>query len=207
MSIKPLNLLDDDKEFRKLVSQIVGFTIIDKPRLYIIFQLAKHLRNVNGDVAEAGVYKGGSARILAKIFDNTSKTIHLFDTFSGMPKVDEKKDFHKQGDFDDTTLEQVRKYLSDCKNVTFHPGFFPDTALPVEDKSFCMVHLDVDIYTSVLDCCRFFYPRMTQGGIMIFDDYGWEPTPGTKKAVDEFFSDKPESICYIPTGQCFVIKI
>lgn len=41
---------------------------------------------------------------------------------------------------------------------------------------------------------------------MVFDDYGFLSCPGAKLAVDQFFSDKPEYPCHLPTGQCFVIK-
>jgi len=58
-----------------------------------------------------------------------------------------------------------------------------------------------------MDCCDFFYKRLARGGIIIFDDYGYITCPGAKKAIDEFFSGKPEYPCYLPTGQCFAIKI
>jgi len=68
------------------------------------------------------------------------------------------------------------------------------------------VHIDVDIYQSVKDCCEFFYPRLHAGGVMLFDDYGKWTCPGAKLAVDEFFATKPEKRFYFPSGQCFVIK-
>jgi O-methyltransferase len=42
---------------------------------------------------------------------------------------------------------------------------------------------------------------------MVFDDYGFLTCPGAKKAVDEFFSDKREYPCYLPTGQAIVTKL
>ena len=38
-----------------------------------------------------------------------------------------------------------------CSNVQFYPGFFPDTAVSLVDQQFCFVHIDVDIYKSVVD--------------------------------------------------------
>jgi O-methyltransferase len=66
--------------------------------------------------------------------------------------------------------------------------------------------VDVDIYRSVLDCCRFFYPRLVTGGAIVFDDYGRNSCPGAKAAVDEFFADTPEQPVYVATGQAFVVK-
>lgn len=100
----------------------------------------------------------------------------------------------------------MKAYLSDCKNIRFYQGVFPSTAEDVRNITFCLVHIDVDIYQSVIDCCNFFYMRMQKGGMMIFDDYGFLTCPGAKVAVDEFFADKPEYPCYLPTGQCIVIR-
>ena len=58
----------------------------------------------------------------------------------------------------------------------------------------------------VLDSCDFFYPRLTPGGMMLFDDYGFASCPGVRKAVDEFFADKMQKPIYLPTGQALVIN-
>lgn len=205
MELRPIKFWESDREFNELVSEI-EFTLIDKERLYILYQLAKNYLNAKGDVAEVGVYKGGSAKLLSKTFQSSDKLIHLFDTFSGMPKTDPEKDHHKEHHFNDTSLDHVKKVLHDCKNVRFNQGIFPYTAASIRESGFCLVHIDVDIYRSVLDCCDFLYPRMHKGAIMIFDDYGWPSTPGAKLAVDEFFSNKDEKPIYLPTGQCLIIK-
>jgi O-methyltransferase len=172
----------------------------------MIYQLAKQVQTQFGEVAEIGVYKGGTGRLLSQIFKDTPKTIHLFDTFSGMPTTDPDRDLHKEKDFNDTSLRAVQEFMKDCSNVQFYEGLFPDTADTLKEKAFCLVHVDVDIYKSVLDCCNFFYPRMRESGIMIFDDYGFLSCPGAKLAVDEFFLNKPEQVIYLPTGQCFIIR-
>ncbi len=173
----------------------------------MLHQFAIHTSGICGDAAEVGVYKGGTARLLSMTLKNTGKVIHLFDTFSGMPVADPVRDIHRQGDFSDISIDKVKAYLKDCRNVRFHQGIFPETAGNLEDETFCLVHVDADIYRSVLDCCRFFYPRMQAGGIMVFDDYGFLTCPGAKDAVDEFFKQKPENPCYLPTGQCIVVKL
>lgn len=123
---------------------------------------------------------------LSKALAASGKTLHLFDTFAGMPAVREDTDIHRAGDFNDTSLERVRAYLSDCRNVELYQGIFPHTAGPVAQRQFALAHIDVDIYQSVADCCAFFYPRMARGGIMVFDDYGFISCPGVKPAVDAF---------------------
>jgi O-methyltransferase len=134
------------------------------------------------------------------------KTVHLFDTFAGMPPADAAVDCHHQGDLGDTSLEAVQRHLRDCGSVRFYQGFFPDTAGPIQNCRFCLVHVDADIYNSVKASCAFFYPRLEKGGILVFDDYGFPSCPGARKAVDEFFSDKPECPVYLPSGQCIAVK-
>lgn len=203
----PIRPWDQDVQFNDYMHRVSGNTLVDRARCFMLFQFARQTSRIPGDIAEVGVYKGGTARLLAKAFEPAGKDVHLFDTFSGMPPVDESKDLHKQGDFRDTSLEAVKSLLSDCGNVHLHAGWFPLTAKPVECVTFCFVHVDVDIYRSVMDCCDFFYPRLHGGGIMVFDDYGFLSCPGAKLAVDEFFSDKAETPCYLPTGQCFVTRL
>lgn len=178
-------------------------------RCFMLYQFLKQIGNLEGDVAEVGVYHGRSAKVIALTFKkfNFKKNVCLFDTFTGMPEVEPDKDnFYQKGAFSDTSLVEAQEFLSDCENVTIYPGFFPDTAKPISEKKFSFVHVDVDIYRSVLDCCQFFYPRMVSKGMMVFDDPGFADCSGAKIAVDEFFSGKEEFPIYLATGQVLVIK-
>jgi O-methyltransferase len=195
-----------DPLFQELWAQARQFTLLPELDAYTIYQLITPAVRLKGDIAEIGVYRGGTASILGHFADATGKQLHLFDTFAGMPETDSVKDWHKKGDFSDTSLDQVRRNLSSVRNVNFYPGFFPATAGPVKDAIFCFVHVDVDIYQSVKDCCDFYYPKLQAGGVMLFDDYGKFTCPGALKAVDEFFADKPEKRFYLPSGPSFVIK-
>jgi len=192
-------------EFETLWKEIKGYTLVDVYRCMIIHQLIKTIDWLEGDIAEVGVYKGGTARLIARTSRQFKKTVHLFDTFEGMPKTDSIKDIHKEKDFNDTSLEAVTKYLKDC-DVSINKGFFPESGKTVENLKFALVHLDVDIYKSVKEACAFFYPRMVAGGIIIVDDYGFPSCPGAKLAIDEFFNDKQEKPIYLPTGQVIIFK-
>jgi O-methyltransferase len=200
-------LSKDIGDFQLLFKKIRAYTLVDRDRCFMLYQFVGYANAKEGEMAEIGVYKGGTARLISKVAAKTAKTVHIFDTFSGMPPTDITKDRVKEGDFSDTSLDRVKTYLADCSNVRFYQGRFPDTSAPIIDLPFCFVHIDVDIYESVMECCKFFHPRLVKGGILLFDDYGHLTCPGVKMAVDEFFSDKSEYPCYLPTGQCFVIKL
>src|SRR6187549_921083 len=111
-----LALWDDDPAFRRLFDQLIGYTLVDKVRCFMLYQCAKHGARIAGDIAEIGVFRGGTARLLAKVSAPAGKTVHLFDTFAGMPEVDTQADLHQAGDFANTSLTGVQAYLRDCDN-------------------------------------------------------------------------------------------
>lgn len=202
----PVQVWEADALFQDILKEIQGVTLVDAVRCYMLYQLARRAKALPGDAAEVGVYRGGTARLLGRTLAGSGKTFHLFDTFAGMPKTDAEKDFHQAGDFSDTSLQGVKLTLINVENLEFHAGLFPDTAAGLESKTFSFVHVDVDIHRSVLDCCRFFYPRMPPHAAIVFDDYGAPSCPGVKAAVDVFFAEAKETPIYLPTGQCVVFK-
>ena len=198
------NVWSNEPAFEALYGRIRQHTLVPPERCFALYQLARSLREAPGDVAEVGVYKGGTARLLAETCGN--KTLHLFDTFEGMPEVDTSVDRHHTGDFADTSAAAVEAYLSGHGIIRIHAGLFPGTTGPVEDARFSLVYVDVDIYQSVKDCLEFFYPRMVVGGALVFDDYESDKCPGVRKAIDEFLSHKPEYQIVTARYQCAIFK-
>ncbi len=201
----PIRPWTTDAEFVRLADEIADHTLVERSRLYMLFQLVKRTRHLPGAAAEIGVYKGGTAKLTSRLLGG-QKTLHLFDTFEGMPETHPTLDFHVRGDFADTSAQAVRAYLSDCSAVEIHQGIFPESAAGMADQRFAFVHVDVDIYPSVLSCCEYFFPRLEPGGVMLFDDYGIITCPGAKQAVDEFCAARGESAIYLPTGQALLYR-
>jgi len=168
---------------------------------YTIYSAVKSTDGLSGDIAEAGVYRGGSAKVICQA--KGDRSLHLFDTFEGLPHDGEVDWFFSKGDYS-ANYEDVRREFANEKNVHLYKGLFPDTAGPISDKTFSFVHLDVDLYSSTLACLNFFYDRMEKGGIIISHDYGYHE--GVKKAFTEFFKDKPEVVVRLFGSQCLVIK-
>jgi O-methyltransferase len=195
-------------EFRTLYKEISAHTLLNAERVWILYSLARHATSVNGDFCEAGVYRGGTARLLWRVLDrsNGQQHLHLFDTFSGMPKADPRRDVHREDDFADTSVETVSAFVGGGQRVVYHQGLIPHTFHGLEDMQLSLSHIDVDIYQSVSDCCAFIYPRTMPGGIILFDDYGLPSCPGARQAVDEFFADKPEFPIVLRTAQAIVFR-
>lgn len=167
-----------------------------------LFALAEAAVKIEGDMAEVGTYNGGSAKIICEVKGDTP--LHLFDTFQGIPEVEEIDEGLFAVGMYAASLETVRNYLKDYQNVFFYKGIFPATATPVEGKTFSFVHLDVDTYKSTLSCLEFFYPRMKRGGIILSHDY--LNAAGVTKAFDEFFEKKPEPVIMLTGRQCLTVK-
>lgn len=131
---------------------------------YQIFMAVKATEKIKGDIAEVGVYKGASAKLICEA--GRDKSLHLFDTFEGLPDISRKDDprqFQK-GKFS-ASLEEVKNYLKKYQSVYFYKGIFPNSGGPVKNKKFSSVHLDVDLFESTLNSLKFFYPRMSRGGL------------------------------------------
>ena len=150
--------------------------------------LLGRVRKVEGDLAEVGVYQGGTAKIIREMIPD--KPLYLFDTFCGLPDTLIPEDIkHKQYVGGCATDESfVTDLLKDYSNVKIVKGIFPQTSDIIKDKRFSFCHLDTDIYKSTLDGLEFFFPRMNKNGIILIHDYPHHP--GVMKAADEFLKGK-----------------
>jgi O-methyltransferase len=189
-------------------SHLVRDSLVSNVKLYYLYSFFMQTIPVLGDIAECGVYKGGTAIMLSNLMCDkcANKRLHLFDTFKGMPNCNPELDSHHIGDFSDTSLDAVKKAVAHDDIVIYHVGFIPDTFKGLENGVFSFVHLDVDIYQSYVDCLCFFWPRLSVGGVMVFDDYGHPNCTGARKAVNEFFADKREKPISLHEGQAVLIK-
>lgn len=173
---------------------------------YNLWMLARAAARLPGELAEVGVYRGGSAMLLAEA--KGASRLHLFDTFEGMPRTDSVHDGDfSAGMFGDTGLEAVQARLAPWTNVAFHPGFFPDSAKDIDPTlQFKFTNIDVDIRSSTLACLDYFYPKTVRGGFLVVHDYNDCGVPGAKAAVDEFMRDKPEAVLQLWDTQALIVK-
>lgn len=194
--------------FRQLYAGVSPHTVVSLQRCWTLWQGVSQALNVPGDVAEAGVFQGGTAKLLRHALGESSdRQLYLFDSFEGMKTVSAGKDRHAEGDFADTSVEGVQKVVGVAPFIHFRKGWVPETFKGLEDRTFCFAHIDLDLYEGVLESLKFFYPRLSSGGVIVFDDYGFASCPGARKAVEEFFADKPERVLALSTGQGLVHKL
>lgn len=170
----------------------------DKVRFYNLWFQVERLKqlNVKGAFAELGVYKGETANMLHQM--DVKRKLHLFDTFEGFNAIDlkdekKKDDRYTTANFSDTNIESVKRLFDHSKQVYFYPGYFPDTTKMLTDKMFALVHIDADLYLPTIEALKFFYPKVSPGGVLIIHDYN-HTWAGIKEALDEFIPTIPESL-------------
>jgi hypothetical protein len=181
----------------------------------MLIQLAKSVANLAGSTAECGVARGaGSASICETLKANyAANEFHFaFDSFAGVSEpteedktLDGKCNWYK-GKLSHS-YSSVKQRLSVFPFCQVVKGWIPECFLgQIEGQSFRFVHIDVDLYEPTRASLEALYPRLVPGGIIVFDDHGFRNCPGARKAAEEFFQDKPDSIVEMTTAQAFVIK-
>lgn len=171
----------------------------------IILGLLKSVAELPGDVVECGVYQGATLVPVGVYLHQNKIPKALFgcDSFEGFDEAvlaeialggseDPQK---KIGGFSDTSYGLVKEKLRRLglhERVHLLKGYFQETLPELSERRFSFVHLDCDLYDSYKTCLEFFYPRLTPGGIILFDEYNSRTWPGCNKAVDEFFAGKRE---------------
>lgn len=177
----------------------------DKVRFYNLWLHIERLKknNIPGAFAELGVHKGETAKAIHHM--DPKRPFYLFDTFEGFSQIDLQHELQKDDRFTtkmfaDTSMESAKEHIQGNTNLIFMPGFFPSTTKGLENEKFAFVHLDADLYAPTLQALKFFYPRLSPGGLILIHDYNhnWE---GVSKAVDEFLLTIPESLTLIPDWQ------
>jgi hypothetical protein len=182
-----------------------------KSRIIFLEKLGEIYRecNIDGCVAEGGVFQGEFAKEINRIFPE--KKLYLFDTFSGFDAKDvaiEKQysySEYNESHLQITSEELVMKKMKYPELCIIRKGDFPETTQGISEN-FCFVNLDFDLYKPILSGLEYFYPRMVKGGLILIHDYFSEGYKGVKDAVQEFIK-KQNEINIFPIGDGISIGI
>ena len=201
---------------RSVVEQTLPYSLTSSERILAAMDAVKYIvrRGVPGVLAECGVWRGGS--VLAMILSLQSlnvddRDIYLFDTFEGMtePTEEDTSPFEQPAvaSWSQARNEGQQPWpwlfkkefvaLEKVQSVLYATGY-PQERLhfvvgPVEEtipaqvpEVIALLRLDTDWYESTRHELEHLYHRLSEGGVLIVDDYGhWE---GCRRAVDEFFA-------------------
>ena len=178
---------------------LVAHTMIGLKRLdNLEFCIEQVITNgVPGDFIETGVWRGGATifmRAVLKAYGVTDRCVWVADSFEGLPPPDARKYPPDAGDrLHEATalavsLEQVKanfdRYGLLDDQVRFLKGWFCDTLAAAPIERLAVLRLDGDMYQSSMDALVNLYPKVSQGGYVIVDDYG--AIPACRQAVNDY---------------------
>jgi hypothetical protein len=204
--------VDVEKEFTEIHKKTQPYSMVSPERLYATHQAIKYVEenNIEGAVVECGVWKGGNSMVMALTLLNgnsTHRDIYMYDTYEGMVEPGEKdidyKGQHSRGAWQKHQTSGVNKWcyspIEDVKQnmistgypiekIHFIKGRVEDT-IPAEiPRKIAVLRLDTDWYDSTLHELIHLVPRLSDKGVLLFDDYGhWK---GQRDAVDRYFADQ-----------------
>lgn len=135
-----------------------------------------------GDIAELGVFEGGSAIQLARY----GRTVWAFDTFDGIPQTG----FIPELDFENPPGKFRPAATFDVPNIKAVKGEFLKT-LPTFDPEvrLAFAYIDCDNYNSYVMALWFVASRLIPGGCFVCDDFC---CLGARKAMHEFVAIAPQ---------------
>lgn len=177
----------------------------------------KQTLDVPGDIAELGVFRGFGLFTWANLLEaycigDRTKIVWGFDNWKGFTGFSEEDgdmdvDANKvEGGFDPKKYyEELMSAIDIFDKDRFVPwkdriklveGNIETTASNFTENNpgvrFSMVHFDCDLYSPTKAALEAFWPKLSRGGVFMFDEYGIHNWPGETQAVDEFLADKPE---------------
>ncbi len=186
------------------------------------------VRNIPGDIIECGVGRGRSLltimslnNYLNKTFQSSSpRKIFALDSFEGFPEptiYDLSPRNPKKGEWSTSpnnqfnySIHEISKILflaqlnpTDCDQLVFVKGFFDITTPSLNVNKVALLHLDGDLYESILIPLDNLWSKVAIGGIIVIDDFlieepkdELEGFPGARKAVYQF----------LKINDCFELK-
>lgn len=179
-------------------------------------ELFRMTLEVPGDIAELGVFRGLGLMTWANLLESfcigdRTKTVYGFDNWAGftaltgedgaeIPDAGKVTGGFNPSDFKSELIRAIEIFDSDRfipwkPRVKLVDGQIEHTvpAFVTDNPGvrFSLVHFDCDLYVPTKAALGSIWPRVSRGGLLLFDEYGIPDWPGETRAVDEFLMDNP----------------
>jgi hypothetical protein len=182
-----------------------------KWRIHTLIWAAKYASKLEGDFVEFG---GGFGLFSSAIyeyleFEKINKKYYLLDSFEGLKnenlldiELSALNNYRQYGNW----YEEVKNKFKDFENMIIIPGYIPDTLNELKVDKVAFVSIDFNCVKPEKDALEFIWDKVVDGGIIIFDDYGFPGHQNQKSSHDNFAKEKNCLIYTCPTGQGILIK-
>jgi O-methyltransferase len=194
-----------EHQIARTVQRIRPFTMVPEESLRELARQVQMVvkRNIPGDFVECGVWRGGTAFLMADLLRAGTvrgRKVWLFDSFEGLPapeRIDGQAalawaaDTNGSSYFENcrASLEEVQQNATElglASYTEFVKGWFDQTLVRERNHigPIAILRIDCDWYASVRVCLDSLYDQVVEGGFVILDDYYvWD---GCARAVHEF---------------------
>lgn len=180
-------------------------------RAFIACWAAEWAARLDGDFVECGVNRGGIARSVIEFveFSHLSKRFYLLDTYQGLVEKymssEELLAGRKAGGYEDC-YEAVCRTFAPFQNVRIVRGPVPETLGDVDSDRIAFLSIDMNCVIPEIAAAEHFWEKMTPGGVIVLDDYGWPGHEPQKIGFDKFAEQRGVRVLALPTGQGLIFR-
>jgi O-methyltransferase len=180
-----------------------------KWRIHTLCWAASHALDIDGDFVECGVYLGFSMSVIAQYLDFSTidKTMYLYDTFEGIPEeYNSEKRSNRVYNENPNMFDQVSRKFEKYNNILPIRGIVPEIFEKTCPAEIAFLHIDMNSSKSEIAALEHLFDKVSTGGIIIFDDFGWMGYDKQTIAEIDWLEKNNHKILELPTGQGMVIK-
>jgi predicted O-methyltransferase YrrM len=173
-------------------------------RTHTLCWAAESCLTVAGDYVECGTYQGYSMAVVMRYLAGLpGRQCWLYDLFdpTGGEGEGERLPAHAPELF-----AQVQARFAAWRNVVVTRGKVPDVLAECSASCIAFLHIDMNNAPAERGALDVLFDRVSTGGIIVFDDYGWTGYQAQKHMADEFMRERGLVVLELPTGQGLVVK-
>jgi hypothetical protein len=188
-------------------------------RIHVGLWAAALATRAAGDFVECGVNAGFLSSAILTYLDwmSLDKKFFLVDTFEGPVLTQFNEEEAGNGRLDAvreclakdgyvTDMERVRRNYAEWSRIEIVQGRVPEVLPAVDTRAVAFLHLDMNCAYPEVEALRHFWPLISSGGVVLFDDYAHCGYEAQAKAIDEVASPLGAGILVLPTGQGMMVK-
>jgi O-methyltransferase len=177
-------------------------------RLNTLVWAAKHALHIPGDFVECGVWRGFCSAVLVDYlgFDTVGKRFYLYDTFAGIPEEFDTEKHNSPVMAEPRLYESVCERFSGYPNVIVVRGVVPYSFDQAAPEKIAFLHLDMNSSKSEIAALDVLFERVSPGGVIVFDDFGWMGYQAQHAAEQRFMEQRGYTILEMASGQGLLIK-
>lgn len=190
-----------------------------KWRVHVALWAARLAMRVPGDFVECGVNAGFTSSAILEHLDwrAVERKFYLVDTFSGPDFSQYSAEEIAAGRLEVarralhsgayvTDVDRVRANYAEWPNAVVVQGAIPEVLPSVPGGSVAFLHIDLNCAEPERAALEHFWPRLSAGAPILFDDYSYLGHQCQAAAIDAAARRLGANVLSLPTGQGLIIK-